>query len=155
MTLLEALKALQANALEKLKARETLKASGNIFLRLKLAKNLLLGPGSKPSLTLEISKEATGLALASAIAERLDGVSPLDLRLISSGKVLADNSLLVEMGVKPGAVIMVVKINKDDDSLQVLNEQRKMLQDTRNDAELLGDDDGGRHGLQLTGTTEK
>jgi tetratricopeptide (TPR) repeat protein len=145
----------QRNALGKLEAREKLKSSGTIVLKIKIARTLL-SKDSKENVptSLEISNKASGAELASAIG-RLVNVEGTSLKLISSGKVLREESnISSDLGLKPGSVVMAVRIDRSDDQWKVINEQRKILQDTRNDADILGrrDDDGG---LEISDQTGK
>lgn len=138
--------------MDKLAAREMMKTSGDMRLKLKLAKSIVDANENVPS-SIEIPGDSDGRTLA----ERIGGLLKLDpdcLRLISGGRVMKEFVPLRDQGVRPGAVVMVVMINKEDDSLKVLDEQRKMLENTRNDAELLGDDEYGQ-GLQVAGTFGK
>eukprot|EP00094_Tigriopus_californicus_P006775 TCALIF_06526-PA protein Name:"Similar to NUB1 NEDD8 ultimate buster 1 (Homo sapiens)" AED:0.17 eAED:0.17 QI:0/0.66/0.57/0.85/0.83/0.71/7/149/781 len=149
MTLMEGIKYLQSNALEKLAARDTLNKSGQIQLRLKIPRNLVKESVSN---LVEVNREARGCDLAESVATIVK-CSPDALKLVANGKVINNDLGVLEQGLKPGMVLMIVSLNKNDKSLQVLDEQRKILNETIQDAKLLGCDDGSGPGLSIANQT--
>ena len=137
LTVLDGLRSLQRNALEKLEAREAMSKTNELQLKIKLAKGIC---DDLKAFTLSIDFDDTGPMLASKIASQIKGLDPLGIRLISCGRTISDSTLR-QQGLKPGATVMAVKIDRDDHSLAVINEQRKILNTARSDAELMGDDD--------------
>lgn len=147
--------------MDRLQAKEELKTAGKIRLKLKLAKNVGCKKASPG--TVEVDKSATGADLAKAIAGILNAVKeegaaelkPSSLRLICSGRVLEQEKPLLEQGVRPGWPVMAVRIDANDESLKVLDEQRRYLQSATSDAELLGEDDGAGGGLSVADQSGK
>ena len=141
---------LQQNALEKLEARAKLNSTNTIALKVKVAGTI---SSSKKTFKVEIDIHSTGSELAQKIAGEIsEGESILNcLKLISGGKTIIDNQSLNQQNIKAGASVLVIKINPDDQSLSVVNEQKRILDLARNDASILGDDDEfGAPGLQIT-----
>ena len=135
------LKHWQGNALGKLEAREKLRKAGTVVLKLKLAKNLRQKGDSKDNIptSVEIPSDATGTQLAEAVAG-LVNVEAARLKLISGGKVLRDEGTVSgDMGLRPGAAIMAVRIDRCEDQWKVAEEQKKILDSTRSDAGILGE----------------
>ncbi len=119
-------------------------------LKLKLAKS---SKNSKPPpKTIEVDKEGKGSDLAGVIATSI-GCNANELRVICGGKVLDKGKKVVEQGVKPGVAVMAVRVDPEGKEMKVLEEQREILDGLRSDAELLGDDDGDRHGLNVAGNS--
>jgi len=143
--ILEGLKTLQQRAIDKLAAKAKLTGENKFRLRLRLAKGLVSQDEVAPE-EVEVDPSATGEELAAAVGRALpkqrEGAS---LRLICSGRVLDRKSTLVEQGVKPGWAVMAVAINSEDASLKIVEEQRRYLESTKCDAEMLaeGDDNAG------------
>ena len=86
--------------------------------------------------SIEIPSSASGSDLAAAIGD-LIGMEGSCLKLISNGRVISDTL----HGLKPGSKVMVVRIDRNDDQWQVIKETKDILEDTRNDARLLGNSD--------------
>ena len=152
--ILEGLKNLQQNALEKLDAREKLISDSTIVLKIKVATSITT---TKKLFKIEMNMTSNGSDLAIQIANTIHQgmVHPTDLwkslKLISSGKTIIDNKPLCEQNIKPGASVLVIKVNPDDNSLSVVQEQKRILELARSDASILGsDDDFGAPGLQIT-----
>ncbi len=114
----------------------------------------------------EVPKEAKGSDLAAEAAKVLEKVTagkkkaePGSLRLICSGRVVDPAEGLLEQGVKPGWPVMAVAIDANSESLQIVSEQRAMLDTTKKDARLLAEDSGGGRGggsgLSLTDQSGK
>lgn len=139
---------LQSNALEKLAARDTLAKSGKIQLRLKIPRNLVKEPVSN---FVEVNQDARGSDLAESVAAIVK-CSPDALKMVANGKVINNDLDVLEQGLKPGMVLMIVSLNKNDKSLQVLHEQRKILDETIRDAKLLGSDDKSGPTLSISST---
>lgn len=141
---------LQQNALDKLEARQKLNETNKIVLKIKVAGTIT---SCKKTFKLEIDVYSTGSELAQKIAEEIDESASLQncLKLISGGKTIIDNQSLNQQNIKAGATVLVIKVNPDDQSLSVVNEQKRILDLARNDASILGDDDEfGAPGLQIT-----
>lgn len=113
------------------------------MLRLKWTKNFGL---KKPPTTIEVPADFMGKNLCDKLAKMTDQ-DPSGIKMISNGRVLTNDDLLSSQNIKPGSVIMVAKINKDDGALQVLAEQKNILQKTKDDVKLLGETDEG--GLEI------
>jgi len=164
------LKTLQSNALEKLEARDALAKSNLLSLKIKLSKGLAIkeAPTNK-NLSVNIDMYSTGDELASQIASKLtvNGESECSvdsLRLISNGKTISTgggeedvrggkgSKTLSQLGIKPGSVVMALLIDAADHSLAIVNEQRRILNTAKADAQLFTGDDGR---LELTDQSGK
>lgn len=99
-----------------------------------------------------MERDALGLALTERIGSLLD-VAPANLRLISSGKVIKPDIPLQDQKIKPGTSVMVVVVDRDTNSSQVLEKQRRLLEDTKRDAQILADidEDEDANTLDITG----
>jgi len=122
---------------------------------------------SKRSFNVAIDPEATGSDLAKEIASRLkDDVDPEGIRLISGGKTLSGGgggggggndggselrrrSLRAE-GLKPGATVLAVQIDRHNQALAIVQEQRKLLNTAKSDTKLVANSN-----LELTDQTGK
>lgn len=133
----------QENALEKLKARESFKEKQQIHLKLKWTKNFGFKADDQPPSKIEVPADFMGKNLAQTLSAMTDQDAK-SLKMICSGRVLTEDDLLTSQNVKPGAVIMVAKIDRDDGTLKVLEEQKDILQKTKDDAVLLGSGSGDR-----------
>ena len=70
---------------------------------------------------------------------RLVKVESARLRLISGGKVLKEEGTVCgDQGLRPGAVVMAVRVDRCDEQWKAVEEQKRVLDTTRNDADLLG-----------------
>ena len=141
---------LQQNALDKLEAREKLNKTNTISLKIKVGGTI---SSLRKSFKLEIDVHSTGSELANKIAREINEGESIQhcLRMVSGGKTIIDNQSLNQQNIKAGASVLVIKINPDDQSLSVVNEQKRILDLARNDASILGsDDDFGAPGLQIT-----
>ena len=156
MYILRNLKQLQQNAVDKLLAREKLVTTNAISLKIKVASTI---DSTKKSFKIEIDIHSNGSDLANEIAKNIghenhtgtDHELRNSLKLISGGKTIADNIPLSQQNIKAGASVLVIKINPDDHSLTVVHEQKRILELAKNDASVLGTDDGfGAPGLQIT-----
>ena len=137
--ILEGLKKLQRNALEKLVAREKLAKSNEMTIKVKAPKTKL---GTFP-LTLDGNSNVS--VLVAEILEKLgETESNVSLRLISGGNTLVENKTLLEQGVKPGVTVMVLKIKTDNRTWAIVEEQRQYLNTVRSDAEVLCNDKDDR-----------
>ena len=131
--------------MERLRARETFKEKQQIALRIKWSKNFGL---QKPPASVEVSTDFMGKDLAQSLAAMIDQ-DPKNLKMISSGRVVTNDELLSSQKIKPGSVVMVAKIKKDDGALKVLDEQRDILQKTKDDAAILGGPSDSGEGLEI------
>lgn len=132
---------LQKNALDKLKARETLNQSGQIELKLKLDKQ---AKQKNPSLgsftTINIDAYDTGEDLVKEVAKTIN--LPIGMfRLVSAGSVIKSDIRLNQQNLKPGQTVMVLTVDQEDKAMQIVNEQRKILNTAKEDAERLGTKD--------------
>ncbi len=136
IAVLDGLKTLQRRAVDRVNAKKKLDSSGQI--RLKLIKpRQFKDRGNK---FVDVDHRATGEDLTSAVGEALGGVEPASLRIICAGRVITKSTSLVDQGIRPGASVMVLVIDCQDESLQILQKQRNLMEMAKMDAELLGSD---------------
>lgn len=129
---------LQNNALEKLKSRQILNQSGQIELKLKLDKK---SRGNFPPLqTIKIDVYESGADLAAKIAQDLK--IPLEsFKLVTAGSVLKNDLNLHQQNLKPGQTIMLLSVDMESKAMQIVSEQRRILNTAKEDAEILGNND--------------
>jgi len=132
---------LQENALDKLKAREILNRSGQIELKLKLDK---LAKEKNPDLgaftTINIDAYDTGDDLSKEVSKTIN--LPIGMfKLVSAGSVIKSDVRLNQQNLKPGQTVMVLTVDHGDKAMQLVNEQRKILNEAKEDAERLGSRD--------------
>jgi len=139
---LEGLQMLLQNALEKLAARDKFKESGVATFKLRCSKNLKCRQKS-----CDIDIQSTGHQLAQLVSE-LVNQSQEKLKLIVSGRLVEQSTSLAEQGVKNNSTVMIILI-QDQEALAVVAEQRKMLSQTRADAERLSTRDSRRDDYYL------
>jgi len=139
MEIFQGLLKLQSNALEKLKAREVLQQSGKIELKLKLDKNSKQkNPSLGSIIKVDVDSYDTGDDLAKEVSDKLE--IPVDMfKLVSAGSVIKSDIRLCQQNLKPGQTVMILTVDRDSKAMQIVNEQRKILSTTKEDAELLGD----------------
>ncbi len=125
------------------------------MLKLKIAKNLLTPDTNKENVpsTVEVRSSASGTDLADAIGA-LIGADGASLRLISGGKVLAEDKP-IDSCLRPGSVVMAVRIDRSDQQWETIAEQRKILRSTRHDADILGSGDGDGGSVEITDQSGK
>ena len=131
------LQMLQQNALEKLAARDKFKESGVATLKLRFSKNL-----KSRQKTVDISLQSTGAELGSVVAG-LAGQTAEKIKMIVSGRVVDCDKSLMEQGIRNSAVVMVILL-ADTEAMRIVAEQRKMLEQTRADAERLSGRDSNK-----------
>ena len=138
MEIFQGLLKLQSNALEKLKAREVLQQSGKIELKLKLDKNSKQkNPSLGSIIKVDVDSYDTGDDLAKEVSDKLE--IPVDMfKLVSAGSVIKSDIRLCQQNLKPGQTVMILTVDRDSKAMQIVNEQRKILSTTKEDAELLG-----------------
>jgi len=125
--LFQGLQMLQQHALEKLAARDRFKETGIANLKIKCAKGLRC-----KAKTVDISLLSLGADLIMKISGLVNNTKE-KLKIICSGRVINLERSLGEQGVKNSATLMVVLVG-DNESLAVVAEQRKMLEETKADA---------------------
>ena len=128
---------LQQNALEKLAARDKFKESGVATLKLRFSKNL-----KSRQKTVDIALTSTGSDLGSSVAG-LVGQTADKIKMIVSGRVVVGDQTLMEQGVRNSAVVMVILL-ADTEAIRIVEEQRRMLEQTRADAERLSGRDSNK-----------
>ena len=133
----QGLQMLQQNALEKLAARDKFKESGVATLKLRFSKNL-----KSRQKTVDIALTSTGSDLGSAVAG-LVGQTADKIKMIVSGRVVDGDQTLMEQGVRNSAVVMVILL-ADTEAIRIVEEQRRMLEQTRADAERLSGRDSNK-----------
>jgi len=125
--LFQGLQMLQQHALEKLAARDRFKETGIANLKIRCAKGLRCKVK-----TVDISLSSLGSELMSKISGLVNNTKE-KLKIICSGRVINVERSLGEQGVRNSATLMVVLVG-DNESLAVVAEQRKMLEETKADA---------------------
>jgi len=125
---------LQQHALEKLAARNKFQESGDLNLRLRCAKGM-----KTRNKTIEVNASILGSDLVNKLGEQVDR-NPAMLRLICNGRVVKEDLSLQDQGIKTSSTIMVVLISSRE-SVEVVNEQRRLLEQTKEDAGRLGSRD--------------
>lgn len=125
--LFQGLQMLQQHALEKLAARDRFKETGIANLKIRCAKGLRC-----KAKTVDISLLSLGSDLMMKISGLVNNTKE-KLKIICSGRVINLERSLGEQGVKNSATLMVVLVG-DNESLAVVAEQRKMLEETKADA---------------------
>ena len=128
---------LQQNALEKLSARDKFKESGVATLKLRFSKNLKCRHKS-----LDIALTSSGSELCDMVAGMV-GQDRDKLKMIVSGRVLSPDLSLGDQGVRNSATVMVMLI-QDTESLKIVAQQRRMLDQNRADAERLSGRDANK-----------
>lgn len=137
----QGLKKLQSNALEKLKARETLNQSGQIELKLKLDKHIKTNnPDLKSPMMIKIDIYHDGEDLAEMISKEINVPKEM-FKLVSAGSVIKTTSKLAQQNLKPGQTVMVLTVDQKSEAVQLVEEQRRILNTAKEDAELLGSQD--------------
>eukprot|EP00096_Caligus_rogercresseyi_P010555 TRINITY_DN389_c1_g12_i1.p1 TRINITY_DN389_c1_g12~~TRINITY_DN389_c1_g12_i1.p1 ORF type:complete len:611 (-),score=198.27 TRINITY_DN389_c1_g12_i1:56-1888(-) len=151
--ILRSLYYLQKNALDKLASRQAHKDSGTIKLKIKYPRSLPSSSCNHLPATLEINSSSPSpvnelkAQLCSLLKLALE-----EIKLISGGKVLLEHE---GSHLKPGSSVMVVPIQAVNlEELRRGLEQNEILQSSKNDAEILKDDDrleiGDQSGKSLT-----
>ena len=133
---------LQQNALEKLAARDKFKESGVATFKLRFSKNL-----KSRQKTVDIALTSTGADLGKMVAG-LVGQTLEKIKMIVSGRVVDGDKTLMEQGVRNSAIVMVILL-ADTEAMKIVAEQRKMLEQTRADAERLSGRDSSKDGYFL------
>ena len=130
-------------------------------MKLKFAKTFSLSDSGvekgKENLPTTVDVQDLATATGGDLIQTIKNLLPDDhanksLRLISGGKVLESEKCLREQGVNgPGKTVMVLKLDPKTESLKIVEEQRRILESTKNDADLLGEDNDDRaSGRSLT-----
>jgi len=128
---------LQQNALEKLAARDKFKESGVATLKLRFSKNLKCRQK-----TCDIALTSPGSELVNLVSGMVSQ-TPEKIKMIINGRVLDPNLSLMSQGVKNSATVMIILI-QDSEALKIVAEQRRMLEQTKQDAERLSGRDSTR-----------
>jgi len=133
----QGLQMLQQNALEKLAARDKFKESGVATLKLRFSKNLKCRQK-----TCDIALTSPGSELVNLVSGMVSQ-TPEKIKMIINGRVLDPNLSLMSQGVKNSATVMIILI-QDSEALKIVAEQRRMLEQTKQDAERLSGRDSTR-----------
>ena len=108
---------LQGNAIEKLKARETLTQSGQIELKLKLDKNIKQNhPDLENPMKIQIDTNFDGDDLVELISKKIQEPKEM-LKLVSAGAVIKTNTKLSEL--KPGQTVMVLTVDHNSEAVKI------------------------------------
>uniref|UniRef100_A0A8D8TZF2 NEDD8 ultimate buster 1 n=2 Tax=Cacopsylla melanoneura TaxID=428564 RepID=A0A8D8TZF2_9HEMI len=121
---------LQDRAVSKLKDQDNFLATGIADLRIKISGK------SSPLVNIKISLTSSMAELQKLVAEKLE-LDPYRIKLISKGTVLNKDKLLIDQGVKAGALLMAVILIENPDEIQNDMDRQKDLQSTFNDIDLL------------------
>lgn len=117
----ECLFTLQRNAIERLAERDLFKSTGMATVRVKFSG---FSTGSVKAGTIERLQvnlaQMTGKDLKTKIAQQVE-CDENRLKLICLGRVVNENIVLEQQGVKNGTQVMVLAVTGDQDALQVLN----------------------------------
>ena len=108
---------LQGNAIEKLKARETLTQSGQIELKLKLDKHIKQNhPNLENPMKIQIDTNFDGDDLAEMISKKVETPKEM-LKLVSAGAVIKTNTKLSDL--KPGQTVMVLTVDHNSEAVKI------------------------------------
>ena len=118
------------NALDKLASRDKFRETGLATFKLRCSKNLKCRQKS-----CDISIQRSGQDLVSLVSQ-LVSQPPDKLKLIVGGRVLEQSRSLAEQGVKNNSTVMIILL-QDTEALTIVAQQRKILDQTRADAERL------------------
>ncbi|XP_044749963.1 NEDD8 ultimate buster 1-like [Coccinella septempunctata] len=133
---LEVLTELQESSLENLKQNTRYKESGLATLKIKV-----LHHQSPPKIIRkELLLTLKASDLKSLIMQDIT-VPDNGLKLISSGKVLADNESLLNQGVKHGNMILAIVVGDSQNEMKESEDQIKELEGIKSDSRLLASDD--------------
>jgi len=148
--IIEGLKMLQKHALEKLSARDKFRQTGMASLRVRCARGLQCRARN-----IEMKLDHLGRELLEELG-RVTGVSIDNLRVICGGRVISEEISLQQQGVKNGGTVMVVLVGNNE-SLRIVAEQRRILDQTKTDAARLGGKncDSDHHSLQVADQSGK
>ena len=125
---------LQTNALEKLKARENLNQSGQIELRLKFDKYIKTNnPDLKNPTIINIDIYHDGDDLAEQVSKEINVPKGM-FKLVTAGSVIKSDAKLSQQNIKPGQNVMVLTVDQNSEAVQVVHEQRRLLNEARSDA---------------------
>ena len=132
---------LQNNALEKLKARDVLQQSGQVELKLKLDKHVReKNPHLSPIVPIKADNYDDGEDLAKEVSKVIN-MPPEMFKLVTAGSVIKNNQRLNAQKIKPGQTVMVLTVDHNSEAVMLVNEQRRILNEAKEDAEILGDKD--------------
>jgi len=145
---------LQQNALEKLAARDRFKESGVASFKLRCAKGLKC---KVKKVDIELSK--LGSDLLAQVAS-FASIPAAQLKIITGGRVVRPDESLAGQGIKNNSTLMAVKVGVSEASSEAMNvvaEQRKMLDGIKADAARLGEKDATKddHFLQVADQSGK
>ena len=125
---------LQTNALDKLKARENLNQSGQIELRLKFDKHIKTNnPELKNPTIINIDIYHDGDDLAEQVSKEINVPKGM-FKLVTAGSVIKSDTKLSQQNIKPGQNVMVLTVDQSSEAVQVVHEQRRLLNEARSDA---------------------
>ena len=87
----------------------------------------ILTPENRTKRSVEVPQSSTGSDLAAKVCQTLGLTEGTSLKLICGGRVVADDGPLLDQGVRPGAAVMVLRMDKNDERLKVTSELRFRL----------------------------
>ena len=87
---------------------------------------------------IQIDTNFDGDDLADLISKKINEPKEM-LKLVSAGAVIKTNTKLSEL--KPGQTVMVLTVDHNSEAVKVVNEQRRILNTAKEDAELLSSKD--------------
>jgi len=145
---------LQQNALEKLAARDRFKESGVASFKLRCAKGVKC---KVKKVDIELSK--LGSDLLAQVASYAS-IPAEQLKIITGGRVVRADESLASQGIKNNSTLMAVKVGISEashEAMNVVSEQRKMLEEIKADAARLGQKDATKddHFLQVADQSGK
>ncbi|XP_046393499.1 NEDD8 ultimate buster 1-like isoform X2 [Ischnura elegans] len=132
-SIIPVLQDLQANALEKIAAREKFQKTGVATLKVRVSANHREAAFVQ---TVEIPLSENGLALKVALAEKLN-IDPVWLKLISSGQVIKDELLLSSQSIRNGMQLMALQLDGSQSDFQDEEKRQRHLNSIKADAQLL------------------
>jgi len=145
---------LQQNALEKLAARDRFKESGVASFKLRCAKGVKC---KVKKVDIELSKLGSDLL---AQVATYASIPAEQLKIITGGRVVRADESLAGQGIKNNSTLMAVKVGVSEashEAMNVVSEQRKMLEEIKADAARLGQKDASKddHFLQVADQSGK
>jgi hypothetical protein len=145
MEVFQGLVKLQSNALDKLKARELLSQSGYIEIKAKLDKQIQKSnPELSSVITVKADSHDRGSDLIALIAKQINcttGGEAFQFKLVTAGTIVKPDLTLTSQNIKPGQTVMVLCMDQNSEAVQLVAEQRRILNMAKDDAETLGSSD--------------
>ena len=75
------------------------------------------------------------------IVSKVINMPPEMFKLVSAGSVIKNDQRLNAQKIKPGQTVMVLTVDHNSEAVMLVNEQRRILSEAKEDAEILGDKD--------------